>query len=170
MKKGLLMVTAIGVLIIVCGCATIVSGGDQDIPIDTKPSGAKVRILDSHNMEVWSSSTPVTVTLEKGDGYFSGASYILEIEKEGYQSRKISIRSSLNGGWYLAGNFLLGGWIGWLIVDPLTGAMWTLKPDTVQVDLEKSLAESNDGPGLYVVLKEDVPHEVFESGSLRRIN
>ena len=31
-------------------------------------------------------------------------------------------------GWYLAGNFIFGGLLGWLIVDPATGAMWNLKP------------------------------------------
>ncbi|MDY5520178.1 hypothetical protein, partial [Campylobacter lanienae] len=28
-----------------------------------------------------------------------------------------------------AGNFIFGGLLGWLIVDPATGAMWNLKPE-----------------------------------------
>jgi len=35
--------------------------------------------------------------------------------------------------WYLAGNIVFGGIAGWLIVDPLTGAMWRLSPKEVNV-------------------------------------
>ena len=37
-------------------------------------------------------------------------------------------------GWYIGGNILVGGLIGWFIVDPLTGAMYTL-PKEVNADL-----------------------------------
>jgi len=170
MKAGTLSVLAILAGILFSGCATIVSGGDQDIPIKTRPTGARVRVLDSHNMDVWSSRTPATVTLAKGTGYFKGARYILEVEKEGYEPRTISIRSSLNAGWYIAGNLLLGGWIGWLIVDPLTGAMWTLEPDMVNLKLDDAVASAGGSPGMYIVLKEDVPEYVFESDRVVRIN
>jgi len=170
MKNSFTIILLVGVVIIVGSCATIVKGGDQDIPIKSDPSGAAIRILDSHNMEVWSSHTPATVTLEKGEGYFRGARYTLEIEKDGYEKRTISIKSSLNGGWYIAGNLLLGGLLGWLIVDPLTGAMWTLEPDIVNLELEKGLAEKDGGTGLYVALSEDIPASVFESRNLRKIN
>lgn len=170
MKVTSITVLIVCAVVLVTGCATIVSGGDQDIPIKTRPTEARVRVLDSHNMEVWSSRTPTTVTLDKGVGYFKGARYILEIEKEGYEPRTISIRSSLNAGWYIAGNLLLGGWIGWLIVDPLTGAMWTLEPDMVNLNLDDAVSTVDESPGLYIVLKEEVPEYFFESGRVVRIN
>lgn len=58
-------------------------------------------------------------------------------------------------GWYF-GNILFGGLIGFLIVDPATGAMYTLKPDTLNVHLvsnvvaltpeELKLAEAKSNP------------------------
>jgi len=41
------------------------------------------------------------------------------------------------GGWYIAGNILVGGLIGWFIVDPITGAMWNLEPENVEMALTK---------------------------------
>lgn len=35
--------------------------------------------------------------------------------------------------WYIGGNLLFGGLIGWLIVDPASGAMWHFDPEQVSV-------------------------------------
>lgn len=52
-------------------------------------------------------------------------SYKVLVSKEGYKDIEFTIDSRANG-IYLAGNLVFGGLIGWLVVDPLTGAMWTL--------------------------------------------
>ena len=44
-------------------------------------------------------------------------------------------------GWYAGGNLFFGGLIGYLIVDPMTGAMWTLKD--LHVNLESGLPVSS---------------------------
>jgi len=60
-------------------------------------------------------------------------------------------------GWYI-GNLLFGGLIGLLIVDPLTGAMWTLDPKDINLILEKKTAGlPSDRRALSVVSLEDVP-------------
>ena len=45
----------------------------------------------------------------------------------GEVGRDLSMSARLNA-WYW-GNILFGGLIGWLIVDPATGAMWKLKDE-----------------------------------------
>jgi hypothetical protein len=50
--------------------------------------------------------------------------------------------------------------MGWLIVDPATGAMWTLEPDDVKVILKKQTALGPPGDGLTVALRADLPAEL----------
>lgn len=50
--------------------------------------------------------------------------YRITLSKDGYNSKVISITSSLDG-WYL-GNILIGGLIGMLVVDPASGAMYKI--------------------------------------------
>jgi hypothetical protein len=62
-------------------------------------------------------------------------------------------------GWYFA-NLFLGGWIGMLLVDPLTGAMWKIPPGSqvINVSPEPPLRarEASTGPatasGEWIVL------------------
>jgi hypothetical protein len=106
--------------------------------------------------------SPATATLKKGDGYFKAASYKIRIEKSGYKPQEIELKSSLNFGWYLIGNIFIGGLLGWLVVDPLTGAMWTLSPDKVDAKLgmEGSSLQRDRG-SLMVLLLQDVPAELL---------
>ena len=62
---------------------------------------------------------------------------------------------------YLVGNFFIGGLIGWLVVDPLTGAMWTLSPDTIYTDLGAQALRQEEGT-LMVLLKEEIPNDLLE--------
>ncbi|MFG0400611.1 hypothetical protein ACF8D8_17535, partial [Pseudomonas sp. zjy_11] len=61
-------------------------------------------------------------------------------KKDGYPDKTIELDSSLSG-WYW-GNILLGGLIGMLIVDPLTGAMYKL-PEFASADMGKPLADTS---------------------------
>ena len=71
------------------GCASIMSGSTQRIKISSSPDNANVVIYDMHNTKVWDSTTPATARLKKGDGYFKGALYRVEISKEGYEKQVI---------------------------------------------------------------------------------
>ena len=73
-------------------------------------------------------NTPFQIILDKKAGYFQGKSYLVTLSKDGYKDISFNIKPTPNG-WYLAGNFIFGGLLGWLIVDPATGAMWNLKPE-----------------------------------------
>ncbi len=159
--KTLMAATSAAGLLSLTGCASIVGDTEQSVTIDSTPSNADVVITDERSSEVFEGETPTTVTLKKADGsYFGGKDYSVTISKDGYKSRTMAISSTPNG-WYVGGNLLFGGLIGWLIVDPLTGAMYSLSPDEIRADLGDSVAKAEDGShALNVALVQDVPEEV----------
>lgn len=53
--------------------------------------------------------------------------YQVTLSKDGYSAVTLPIKASANG-WYIGGNIVFGGLIGWLAVDPFNGGMYTLKP------------------------------------------
>jgi hypothetical protein len=76
------------------------------------------------------------VPLSTRGGYFKSKKYDVTLSKDGYAPKTINVDSFLSG-WY-AGNIIL--WpvavIGGLIIDPLTGAMWSLTPKNIDAILE----------------------------------
>jgi hypothetical protein len=92
--------------------------------ITSKPEGANYEVRNNAGQLIHSGVTPGTVTLKSGNGYFKSAGYSVKLRKDGYAEAHTTINSSLSG-WYW-GNILLGGLIGMVIVDPVTGAMWKL--------------------------------------------
>ncbi len=144
----------------VLGCATIVSKSDWPVYVKSTPDQAEVTITDvKTGKKIFVGKTPTTCTLSSSGGYFSGKEYSVDISKEGFESKKLQITSPLNG-WYV-GNVVFGGLIGLLIVDPATGAMWTLSPKEVDVSLTKKLAQAANTPGGNPVVNiKDVPSDV----------
>jgi len=140
-------------------CASIINKGTQTVMVSSVPDDAKVTVLDGSGMIVARGKTPTTLTLKRGSGYFAKAKYMVKIEKDGYSTHQVSVVGKVSG-WYVGGNFVFGGLIGWLIVDPITGGMWTLSPDEVKADLaEKHGAVWSGNSGFTVVLKEQVPQD-----------
>ena len=65
--------------------------------------------------------------------------------------------SSRINGWYV-GNIVFGGFIGWLIVDPLTGAMWTLDTEHVSGTFaERVVMDETSSPQLRIVSIDSIP-------------
>jgi hypothetical protein len=156
----ILLLTVISITL--AGCASIVKGKSQIISIKSNPTDAKLLVYDVRKgNEIINARTPYTATLECGAGYFKKAKYRVVIEKEDYESKEILIEGSVSG-WYIGGNFVFGGLIGWLIVDPATGAMWTLDPKDVNADLTKKVSLLQQKEGLMIVLTSKL-HQLPES-------
>jgi len=64
--------------------------------------------------------------------------------------------------WYVAGNFVFGGLIGWLIVDPLTGGMWTISPENVDASMQGMTGAYEDGT-LSIALLENIPPQMRDA-------
>ncbi|MBI6702999.1 hypothetical protein [Pseudomonas viridiflava] len=108
----------------VTGCASIVSDSKYPVAVTSSPSGAAYEIFNEGGVSVRSGVTPDEVTLRAGAGYFDGEKYTVTYRKDGYTSSTQTLESGIDG-WYW-GNIVIGGLIGMLIVDPATGAMYTL--------------------------------------------
>jgi hypothetical protein len=135
------------------GCASIFNSGNRNIAINSQPSGAQVTVAKTNTGEMLYSgvATPLTVSLPPKAGYFRGQHYTVSFKLAGYQSATVQIVPTISG-WYF-GNILLGGAIGMVIVDPLTGSMWNLTPDKIQQNLSPAQASLiKSGNGFVVVL------------------
>ena len=137
-------------------CATIVSRCRYPVNINSNPSGANITIVDKHGLQIYKGATPAVVTLKAGAGYFSKAEYQIQFSMAGYDPQTLPVTFHFNG-WYI-GNIVFGGIIGWLIVDPLTGAMWKIDTNFINTTLSKKTA-SIDNPTLKVLSINDIPKE-----------
>lgn len=161
------VVLAVLFLLAGAACATIVGETTQLIPLNSAPDGAEIEISDETGMAVYKGRTPATVTLQKSDGsYFGGKTYSIKFTKEGFNAQVATIKAEPNA-WYLAGNLLFGGLIGWFIVDPLTGAMYTLTPKQVSSALGEKTASAAPG-AITVMLVKEVPPVLRDQ--MRRVN
>ncbi|MCX5774601.1 MAG: hypothetical protein NTX05_08410 [Fusobacteria bacterium] len=162
-NKGVILSIVLIILVFaLSGCATIVNQGKQDVNINSLPSGATIQITDNNGIPIFSGVTPQVVTLARGSGFFQAATYNVSISKPGYApvSFRVSGTSQIGVGWYLVGNFFSWGFLGWLIVDPATGAMWDLNPSSLSPELQQQIGatKSNSGQNnLTIVLKDQVP-------------
>lgn len=138
LPRCLVLALLAGAALLFGGCASIVHGGDRKITIATQPTAAKATISKLNGDVVSVTTTPCTVSLDPKRGYFKGQSYTLKLELPGYQTTQVELRAGISG-WYF-GNLLLGGVIGMLAVDPVTGAMWNISPEKIDQSLTASQA------------------------------
>ncbi|NPU90564.1 MAG: hypothetical protein HPY82_01505 [Gammaproteobacteria bacterium] len=122
----------IGAIATLTGCASIVSDSEYPVAIKSVPAGAAFEVTGPGGQVVHSGTTPQTVTLKSGDGYFGSATYVIKFKKDNFTEQTFTLDSSMDG-WFW-GNIIFGGLIGMLIVDPITGAMWKL-PENAEVTL-----------------------------------
>ncbi len=152
LSKLLLVLVAGATLQFLAGCASIVKGTTQAIPVATNPTGATVK-LDGNPV----GQTPTSVDVKrKGD-------HLLTLEKEGYQPESVAITRNIGGAVF--GNIIAGGLVGWG-VDAISGAQYNLTPKTINLTLrpnsagEKPSAEKSDAVTFIEELKRlDVLHE-----------
>lgn len=159
MRSATLFAPLISLILVLSGCASIVSKSDWPVTINSEPSGASVVITDSTGRTVYTGTTPTTVTLSSDGGFFQGESYRLRFEKKGHTARVYQLEAKVNG-WYF-GNFVFGGPLGLLVVDPLTGAMYRLE-ENVDVTLLPDLSQGAQLPTLKIVSLAEVDTSLRE--------
>jgi len=161
MRKIMGNTIAFALILTLTACATIMGDKTQIIGLRSEPSGAHVTITDETGTNIFAGATPTSITLAKSDGsYFGGKAYNVIISKSGYKPITVLLSTHANG-WYIGGNLVFGGLIGWLIVDPFTGAMYTIKPDAVNAQLKAEGVSGSYKKGtLRVALIEDVPESM----------
>ena len=157
MTTPLLRALAASITIVaLASCASIVSDSQETVTISSDPTAADIVIADQSGLEVYRGTTPATVTLNASAGYFDGQEYTVTFSKDGYEPTTVKVDSRING-WYV-GNIIFGGFIGWLIVDPLTGAMWALENESITSTLAERVAMGEpSSPQLRIVSLDSVP-------------
>lgn len=113
--KQLLAIYAIGASILLHGCATIVTGKDQNVTFQSDPESATVSI-DGRLL----GKTPLTAKVDRKTGQS------VTIEKEGYKPFTAPMSTTLNS-WFL-GNILLGGFFG-TTTDAASGSLHEYSPN-----------------------------------------
>jgi hypothetical protein len=149
------------VLALLTGCASVICGPTQKVSIDSRPRGADVLVYDSRGEVVLQSTTPCVAKLDRrAHDYLESASYVVLIRKDGYAPVQVPLTGIVNRAYFA--NILLG--VVGLVVDPVTGSMWTLTPDTVSPKLlsENAAFFQRDNKGLLICLKEQVPQDLVQ--------
>ena len=131
---------ASAVVLALSGCASIFNGKTQSVVVSSVPEGANAAVTNRAGEKGHTGVTPVTLTLNRGAGYFKPEIYTVTLTKEGFSTRQLTLTGTVSG-WYI-GNILFGGLIGMLAVDPVTGAMYTF-PATVSGALEAEPAKTS---------------------------
>lgn len=128
--KKLRMVLTVGLLsIVLSACATIMRDNSQTIPITSSTDNVDIRIADKSGKVIFVGQTPASVNLKTAaGGYFDPQEYTITASKDGFKNQTTIIDWHVSA-WYWAGNLILGGLIGYLIIDPITGDMYYLDED-----------------------------------------
>jgi hypothetical protein len=129
-------------------CATIVSKTAYPVRIDSAPQKANITVVDRKGKEVYVGLTPANISLRSGSGFFQKAIYTITFHKEGYKERTIEVSATING-WYF-GNVVFGGLVGFLVIDPATGAMYRLSDVAVEETLEEEKRTTQQTPALEI--------------------
>lgn len=116
------------ILGLVSGCATVVNGTTQSIPVNSDPTGAEV-LVNNNVLGI----TPTQIKLKRKEDHQ------VMIRKEGYASATVPVLKSVGGAVW--GNEVPGGLIGWG-VDATSGAQDNLSPEAIYVTL-RPLGSSN---------------------------
>ncbi len=114
----------VALLIFGYGCATVIHGTTQKIPVSSDPSGANITIAG----EDAKYTTPCQVELKRKHDH------VLKFEKEGCEPTSVEVKHVMSGA--VAGNILVGGLIG-VGIDASNGATFRLTPETINVTLKK---------------------------------
>jgi uncharacterized protein YceK len=123
-KRFLVLALSVIVSASLCGCATIVNGTSQKIPVSSEPAGVIVTV-DSKNEY----TTPVKLRLERR------RDHTLVFTKDGFDTQTVNVMHVLSES--VCGNTLLFGPLGW-VFDMCAGTQYKLIPEKISVELKSA--------------------------------
>lgn len=155
MKINVVVLLLLGAVLL-SSCATIVSGSEQRVRINSNPSSALI-LID----EIEVGKTPFEIKLERKREHH------VMIKLDGYKLYETRFTKKFNA-WYL-GNILFGGIIG-LVIDPITGAIYNLSPKTLQANLENEAVVVNSSRNnLYIAVSLEIDPDWEKIGQLEKL-
>lgn len=117
------------ILISLTGCASIVSGTNQSVSIETNPTNNATCSLTNDKGKWFVSNTPGSVTVNR-----SYQDLVIECQKKGYQSGASKVKSTTKP--MAFGNVIFGGVIG-AGVDAASGAAYDY-PTNIHISMNKA--------------------------------
>ncbi|MFO1437526.1 MAG: hypothetical protein U1F81_04335 [Verrucomicrobiaceae bacterium] len=156
MKTTLAFTTALCLAALLTSCASIFNRNQKNVAVSSTPAGLSFEIKDRDGKVLQTGTTPATVRLGTGYRYMKGQTYTFSFRRGGKVVGTSMLETRISG-WYW-GNFVLGGLPGLLLIDPLTGGMWTM-PENVHFGAPASptLATSRKPGEIRVMSIADVP-------------
>lgn len=142
--RSTLSLVLIGIsTLMLSSCASMFSESEYPVHIDSVPSKMEIVVTDSDGDIVYRGKTPTVVDLDAGAGYFVRARYTVRLYDGGKVVGERKIDSSIDG-WYFA-NWFGPTLFGFLVIDPITGAMWKLD-ENVTVYRDVKTTRTNSSP------------------------
>lgn len=154
--KPLLRVTAVCTLTALsalAGCASVMAGGPDRVPVSTNPSGANVFV---DNAPV--GQTPMMLTLDR-----SKPKAEVRLELAGFEPITVVREKSING--WIFGNILIGGLIG-VVVDAASGNATKFDEDPIAIGFGTNPPPGRDSDPRYLECKKEQPRRVLEARKL----
>lgn len=113
-------------LLLLTGCATLTRGTSEAYGVVSDPPGALVTLSTGETC-----TTPCVLDRKRNE------SFLVTIEKEGYEPYRLQVNSETcdRGRLAMAGNLLLIGSVLWASVDSLSGATRGLTPNPCEAKL-----------------------------------
>ena len=141
MKHIYYAMTLLGLLALT-SCATIFTKSAYPVRLNSNPQGAQITIKNKAGRIIYTGETPAKVKLKAAAGYMSREEYTIEFSKEGYKPKTTYLTANLDGVYFV--NLLFGGFIGMLIIDPASGAMYKIADKEINEQLKPDQAEISD--------------------------
>lgn len=123
-------------LLLFQSCATIRSTNTYTIHLQSEPSGASIEVFDRKNTIIHTTQSPDSVVVKSGAAYFKRSEFTVTVTKPGFIPATAKIEFEVDKKYYqnFHTSFLMP--VGFLIVDPITGAMWKPKEEQLFLRLE----------------------------------
>jgi hypothetical protein len=115
------MVAALGAMVLVSGCSSIINGKSQSITVNSNVKDAEIK-MDGEVV----GRTPFTGLVKRA------GTAKLTLSKEGYESKTVTLDTAIEP--FFWGNIIIGGVLG-STTDGANGNMYKYDPATINVDL-----------------------------------
>lgn len=129
--------------------------------------GAEVREVEHREKLVFGGALPATVILkDSSDNADEVIGYVIKFAIDGYYPANITLKRTADG-WHVENYLGLGEVIGWFVLNPRNGGIYTLSPDQLQaVSSEDGSRPKLDSDRIRLVTVHDVPKSLRDKMTL----
>ena len=126
MKNFVFLSTLFFLVVSISGCATLFSSSVYSVMVNSNPKNAQFEVFDRFQNRIITGVTPQVIMLPASYLPFIRQRYTVLVNDQEYESMQMSVTFHIDG-WYFA-NLLIPPLapIAMLIVDPLSGNMFTI--------------------------------------------